>query len=130
LNKSLVLLLSFLYLVFSTGFTLKVHYCGDKLQSVTIFAVPDGCKKCGKKGKKDCCKDFSKTFQVSDDHSISHSKISFSSFSITTKAVFSDAYQFDLTSPFLATQCIGYIAQFSLADSSTPVYLRICSLLI
>ncbi|MNE67637.1 hypothetical protein D3C80_1632580 [compost metagenome] len=64
MNRFFVILLSFLHLVLSTGFTTSVHFCKGVRQEANIFnhVNPDSpCPVCvakynQKQKKKDCCK--------------------------------------------------------------------------
>ncbi len=67
---STILLLTF-YLLLSTGVTVKTHYCGAKLSSVSVLFDVAKCA-CGKKAmKKNCCKDKSTFIKIKDKQNCS-----------------------------------------------------------
>ena len=73
MKKLVVAILSFLYISTSSGATLQMHYCMDKLVDWSI-GHNDGkntCNNCGMekdgKGKNDCCKDEQKQLKIEKD---------------------------------------------------------------
>jgi len=65
MKKILAILFSIFYFGFSSGAVFSVHYCMDKLTSVSQ-KTDDICSKCGIKTKKDCCKTEIKIVKVDD----------------------------------------------------------------
>ena len=59
---------SIFYLFSTSGISLNIHYCGNKIKHISFIKSNDiNC--CGKKKmKKNCCKDKSSYFQVKDSH--------------------------------------------------------------
>jgi len=68
MKRALIILLASFYLIFASGLTLSLHYCGGKLKSVSLFSSnEEGC--CGKKMKsKGCCKNKTTFIKVKDSH--------------------------------------------------------------
>ncbi|WP_027379300.1 HYC_CC_PP family protein [Chryseobacterium daeguense] len=65
MKKILAILFSVFYFGFSSGAVFSVHYCMEKLASISQ-KVDDTCSKCGVKTKKDCCKTEIKVVKVDD----------------------------------------------------------------
>mgnify|MGYP006902042051 CR=1 FL=1 len=71
LKKFISILLLFLYLLASIGFTVKAHYCGNDLASVSLFKRSSCCCEDNRNSQKDdCCKDEIKSFKIGDDQNI------------------------------------------------------------
>lgn len=67
MKRFTTILLSFLYVTLTSGFTVNAHYCMGKLASVDFksHADDDVCNMCSKPGKKGkCCKDEYKYCKV------------------------------------------------------------------
>ncbi|WP_147202018.1 HYC_CC_PP family protein [Segetibacter aerophilus] len=75
MKKFFVTILTFIYLVTTTGATLHTHYCMGKVFSVD-FVKKDGCTKCGMQTSEDCCKDELKVIKVNDNHQQAINEIS------------------------------------------------------
>jgi hypothetical protein len=73
MKKLLVAILSFLYISTSSGATLQMHYCMDKLVDWSIGHNDEKntCNNCGMekdgKGKNGCCKDEQKQLKIEKD---------------------------------------------------------------
>jgi len=73
MKKLVVAILSFLYISTSSGATLQMHYCMDKLVDWSIGHNDEKntCNNCGMekdgKGKKGCCKDEQKQLKIEKD---------------------------------------------------------------
>jgi hypothetical protein len=73
MKKLLVAILSFLYISTSSGATLQMHYCMDKLVDWSIGHTDEKntCNNCGMekdgKGKNGCCKDEQKQLKIEKD---------------------------------------------------------------
>lgn len=73
MKKLIVSILAVLYLGTSTGATVHLHYCMDKLAGWTLWGKDgDNCSKCGmskeqKKETKGCCKDEHKQLKLKTD---------------------------------------------------------------
>lgn len=60
MKRFITILLAFLYVTLTCGFTVNVHYCMGELSSVNLKShADDVCSMCSKPGKKkgNCCKD-------------------------------------------------------------------------
>lgn len=66
MKRSVTILLAFLYITLTGGFSVNVHYCMGKLASLDFTSHQnDTCNKCGKPGKKNsCCRDEYKFCKV------------------------------------------------------------------
>jgi hypothetical protein len=66
MKRSITILLAFLYITLTGGFSVNVHYCMGKLASVDFKShADDACNKCGKSGKKNkCCRDEARFCKV------------------------------------------------------------------
>ena len=64
-KKFFLTILTFLYLLLSTGFTLEVHYCMGAIASIDISSNDESiCAKCGMKEKNTgCCRDEIKFYK-------------------------------------------------------------------
>jgi hypothetical protein len=118
-KKVMTAILALCYLVFTSGFTLNVHYCMGKIDSIQIGA--SHAKVCGKCGmhtedSKGCCKDETTIYKIEDNHNIAQVSYNyvkpFSALAIT----FSE-FQFTSVSSLKEV-----IPQF--ADTSPPPLLR------
>lgn len=74
MKKFIVLILAVLYLGTSTGATVHMHYCMDRLVDWALWPKKgDNCSKCGmskteKELAKGCCKDEQKQVKLKTDH--------------------------------------------------------------
>lgn len=71
-KKFLVTIFAFLYLVISSGFTVQVHYCMDKLSGWELSLISDkqqSCERCGMHmvAENDCCKNEQKVVKFESD---------------------------------------------------------------
>lgn len=128
MKKSVVYIFTFIYLVFSTGFTLNAHYCAGDLQSVSFFELSKDCNKCGKKKMKGCCKDVSQSFQIDDDHIVSSSDFSFKTFDF--QSFFNHFFDFKILKSVLNFSKSVLDFENTYNFSITPIYIRVCSFLI
>lgn len=56
INKHISILIAFLILVSNVGFAINVHYCKDKISSVTLaYKIEDSCDNHHKESEKKCC---------------------------------------------------------------------------
>ena len=68
-KRIFVIALTSLYLTFSVGVVIGYHFCGGKLDEITLFKKPKDC--CPDANtEKSCCKDTTSLIKISDDHSI------------------------------------------------------------
>ena len=84
MKKIFILVISLLYLSMSTGIALNIHYCMNRVASVSLHTGEqdeDACGTCGMdKTDSHCCKDVTKVVKLSDNHQ--PSKIVFASLSL------------------------------------------------
>lgn len=67
LKKALSILLAFLFLVSSSGFSINRHYCGDKLKSTDVLLIQNTQSCCGKKAMpKGCCKNETQVIKINE----------------------------------------------------------------
>lgn len=60
-----------IYLTFSVGFVISMHYCGGSLASLNLFAEASCCCDDDTMNQKDdCCKNEFKTLKISDEQNI------------------------------------------------------------
>jgi hypothetical protein len=79
MKKFSVVILALVYLTASSGATINLHYCMDKLRSWDLSHKQGKCGTCGmeKKGHKGCCRDEQKTFQLDKDQKASEASFHF-----------------------------------------------------
>lgn len=75
MKKFLTLILTFTYFASTSGATVYMHYCMDKMVEWNVVGnEKEKCPSCGmdksKKGDNNCCKDEHKHLKVTTDHSI------------------------------------------------------------
>lgn len=72
MKKIFILGISLLYLGVSTGIALNIHYCMNRIASVSLHTGEqdeDACGTCGMdKTDNHCCKDVTKVVKLSDNH--------------------------------------------------------------
>lgn len=69
LKKATSILLIFIFLLSSSGFSINTHYCKGKIKSINIV-FSGNCKSCcgKKKMPKDCCKDKTENVKIKDNY--------------------------------------------------------------
>ena len=69
MKKILLTILTFFYLMLSTGFSVELHYCMGKFSGINFTCNQNRkCQKCGMTEKKEgCCKDEIKFFKLEDN---------------------------------------------------------------
>jgi hypothetical protein len=85
-KKFFALILSILYLTTSTGATVQLHYCMDKLIGWDLNGNNnEKCSRCGmeksKSHKKGCCKDEQKQVKIHNDQKVTESSLNLVQFS-------------------------------------------------
>jgi hypothetical protein len=93
MKKALASIVLFVYVVFSCGLIVNLHYCMGTLDSIALFsAQKDECSQCGMPvtDKTECCKDEVFFFKLNDEQ-----KTSSVSFSIPDAKAIAD-FSFDL----------------------------------
>ena len=62
-------MITFIYLMMSSGIAMDVHYCMGKKAGVDFYkATNEKCGKCGMKDKPGCCHDEYKFYKLGNDH--------------------------------------------------------------
>jgi len=56
MKKTIIILVSFIYLFLSTGLVINVHFCQDKVKSISIITEPANCCPTGCVMESSCCK--------------------------------------------------------------------------
>lgn len=81
MKKGIAFILLVLYVAFSSGVIVNLHYCMNKMDSMQFGATEsDYCTKCGMhtEDSNGCCHDQVKILKVSDDQQVSASTFKFS----------------------------------------------------
>ena len=73
MKKFLATILAIFYLATTTGATIHLHYCMDKLVALNLWhSENDQCSNCGMEKSQDsengCCKDEQKQVKLENDH--------------------------------------------------------------
>jgi hypothetical protein len=63
-----ILLLTFFYLIPVTGFSIDIHWCGNKIKSIGVEKIHKDKCPCGKLMPVGCCKDTSSFIKLTDNH--------------------------------------------------------------
>lgn len=70
MKRSILILLTFIYLATSSGIFLSMHYCSGDLSEMKFYGVA-GCE-CGDEPiSKDCCDDHNTFIKIKDEHNSS-----------------------------------------------------------
>ncbi len=93
-KKILLSILTFTYLMLSTGIAMEIHYCMGKKAGIDFYKLEnEKCGRCGMLEKKNgCCNDEHKFYKIEDSFKHSSNNINFSFFEgriITAYFVFS-----------------------------------------
>ena len=122
--KVLTILSAFFFLVVNTGFSINLHYCGGKINSVKLSSKGVGCC-CAIKSKVSCCGD--KVITVKYDNNV------FSAISLP-KIEAPSVVQLFFTNEALSFQAKLDESQFDLINwqlpppHNQPLYIRQCRL--
>lgn len=68
MKRPIAILISFLYLMLSSGVGLNVHYCAGKVSSISLNYKKDANCGCAENTKKSCCHDKQAFIKVKDSH--------------------------------------------------------------
>jgi hypothetical protein len=71
-----IILFSVFYLLVTAGFNVSAHWCGEKINFISIDASHDKKCSCGEKMTTGCCKDVHFYVKVTDSQKISSSSVS------------------------------------------------------
>lgn len=69
MKKLFVIALTSLYLTFSVGVVIGYHFCGGKLDEITLFKKSKDCCQ-NANTEKSCCKDTASLIKISNDYGI------------------------------------------------------------
>ncbi|TWW01398.1 HYC_CC_PP family protein [Chitinophaga pinensis] len=129
MKRIITILLVFLYITLTSGFTVNAHYCMGKLASLDLISHADDlCNKCSKPGKKGkCCKEEAK-----------FCKADVSSHQIAKAQQSSEPAVKDLSLPVIIvpvpaisnTQPIAYYSHGPPDCKAIPLYIQYCTYLI
>ena len=73
MKKIAIILLAFLYLLPAIGFSINVHFCGNKIQTVSVESVNKKLCSCGSKMPKGCCRNIHTVIKLTDNQNPSSS---------------------------------------------------------
>ena len=119
LKRSVVIVLTVLYVVTVSGFALNLHYCFNRLASVKIDAPANTCVKGLKNGMMKCCKDKHIEVKVKDAHQNG---------SPSCWAKFLPSFTFaDLTFSLQSGTLLTFPDRGPPPSVNIPVYLRNCT---
>ncbi|RFZ92459.1 hypothetical protein D0C36_13610 [Mucilaginibacter conchicola] len=68
MKRTGILLLVLLYTVTASGFSLNLHYCGNRVADIKLNTPAQSCIKPMAKSKMKCCKDSKIDVKVKDSH--------------------------------------------------------------
>jgi hypothetical protein len=73
MKKIAIILFVFLYLLPAIGFSIDVHFCGNKIQTVNVETINRNLCSCGSKMPKGCCRDIHTVIKLTDNQNPSSS---------------------------------------------------------
>ena len=69
IKKAISVLLAFVFLLSSTGFSINKHFCGGKLKSTNVLLIQNHNSCCGtKKMPEGCCKNQTEVLKIKDNY--------------------------------------------------------------
>lgn len=71
MKKFILIILTLLYAVVSSGITVNVHYCMGRMADVE-WGSASACTMCGQKKTSDCCKDEAHYIKLAVDQDVNH----------------------------------------------------------
>lgn len=99
MKKSLAILLAFVFLLSSLGFSINKHYCGNRLKSVNLILIQNNKSCCGDvEMPEGCCKNKTKYIKLKEDY-MQASSVSIPSSDFFFVAVFTQIITQLLTNP-------------------------------
>ena len=124
MKKGVATILLALYVVFSTGVVINLHYCMSQLDSSKLGAAKSEiCSKCGMNttDSNGCCHDELKVIKIQDDQKVPSGEITFSSPQVSP----------DYNSLFVFNILSDNEKEFTLSNHSPPLskqytYLQNC----
>ncbi len=131
MRKLVGILLLGLYTTFNIGLVVNTHFCGGKLDSISIFCPKKkSCGVCGdKKMSNSCCKDIQIQLSVDDSQMSSQTSFDLSHFS-SFFTVLDSCFFFQTPSYAIVNKHNVQFYVFETGPPKTPFYIRVHSLLI
>ena len=130
MKKTVCILLLGLYTIFNIGLVVNTHFCGGKLDSISVFSKKD--KICGFCGKgqmaNNCCKDIQTQLLV-DDSQIS-SRTTFDLSPLFVHLSILQPLFIKLTNYTSVNKNNFQFCLFKTGPPKTPIYIQVHSLLI
>ena len=70
MRRIVIILFTVIYILPAIGFSINVHWCGNKVSSITIETTQKNKCACGKKMKQGCCKDTHTLIKLTDNQKV------------------------------------------------------------
>jgi hypothetical protein len=127
MKRFLTYIIAFIYLTFSVGATVHLHYCMGEFVKISLSDTNSGsCAKCGMDthaADNDCCKDVQVSAKISDAH-----------YSTPVNHTFEYPYALIVSYPLLVDDAVHQIENSQVSSpvnqSSTgesPLYIQFCN---
>lgn len=127
MKKFVAVILALIYLTASTGATVHMHYCMDKLVDWGLgHNDSDTCSNCGMKtedSKKGCCKDEHKQVKLQNDQKVADISINLMQLPVLVVPVPFSSYTFELPASIAQAFPVSHAPP---VYSDQAVYLRNC----
>ncbi|MBS1949208.1 MAG: hypothetical protein JST47_15720 [Bacteroidetes bacterium] len=122
MKRTLLGILTFVYITVASGVVVNMHYCMGKLAGVGYgYEETNQCSKCGMHDNG-CCHNDPKFIKITDDQQIVKTGVSFAPFSVEAVPVISSVAQ-----PIQGTETVTCLPHHSPPDKHWPaVYLINC----
>jgi len=127
MKKLIIILFLSIYLLFSVGMTLLVHFCGEAITSVELIPFNSQSNFCccdDSQGFNECCKNEIKSIQISDEQLVT--KVTQSSVLSLTEDIRAEI----LLTEFDTSNLIYRLAHTKSPPEESPLYILNHSLLI
>lgn len=136
MKKVLLIIITLIYVVMSSGVTLTYHYCKGRLANVKVMALADNCASCGKNScvscgmqmnPSPCCSDETQFIKITSDQNISNFMADLSPATIELLPVLLNEFRF--------LQPEDVLIDHQIFDdppecTSTPLFIHHCTFLI
>ena len=66
MKREAIILVALLYLLPAIGFSINIHWCGNKIKAVNIATLNSSTCSCGKKMPMKCCKNIHQVIKLTD----------------------------------------------------------------
>ncbi|MBG9378033.1 hypothetical protein I5907_17475 [Panacibacter sp. DH6] len=122
MNKTVALILAFMYLSLSSGLAVNIHYCMGKVADVHVNDYTETTCKCGKKSAKPCCNNQFEVVKVQDAH-----QLATADFNLQSPAIVLHSFQ-----NLMALLTLPQVQTAMVADHAPPllsppdIYLQNC----